>query len=887
MSHKRKRLQLNDDDLIEGRALYSSSDEDSDNEDFNDIPQQYDSDNEREYKKNVHRLAADEDEESTNEQAIPSSTKKFSFDVRGSDLGKRLTRKINQNPKINKAIKSKSIFNDEEEQEVSDEEEEEQGENNILLRAMRNDSDEEENGQVSAFDVPPSAYGNLDEEDEELDEEDGELERGNEDDDVDEMNDDEEIPDDDDVDEMNGDEEDGEISENNDEEEELGRHDIIKTLGKASNSIDKKENNIIDEKDEDNYDTSFFSEAPADIEVSKSFNDMNLSRPLLKAIYEKGYEHPTPIQSRCIPLLLKGRDICASAMTGSGKTAAFILPTLERLLYRDRSRKETLVVALLPTRELAAQCYEDCSHFLQYTDIRCCLITGGNLKIQKQIQVLQSKPEIIIATPGRVVDHLLNSPNFRLDEVEVLILDEADRLLELGFEPQIKTILDHIPTARQTMLFSATMTDDIEQLVKLSLKNPIRVSCDSRTGVASGLTQEFIKLADDENIIMKQAILLSLCTRSFPSEVIIFCNTKSMVRKLKMLLFLKGLKVSELSSSLTQAVRLKELYKFASHETDFLVCTDVASRGLDIKGVKTVINFDMPLNLKTYIHRVGRTARAGASGVAVSMSSESSIAILRKIVRHSKKKGQSVQQRVIPTESIEFWTDKIEEMKPQLKELEQQLRMEEEMQQAEMLAAKNENIEEFREDIMSRPRKEWIMSKAQREELNEKAKAQMVEQDEPTKKKRKLDPEEYENEEEMLAKQPAVEYMDYLEKKPVDKKKKKKESFKREMKEMGIKNWDSYVRKSGKQAKLIHKLKRNHIESDLIHKDKKEKIMQQKEKRKAKLAFKEKKKAKVERIKQQRGAQDKKSEKRAADAFKKTKKQSHSGFKSSKKYKRR
>ncbi|KAG2385767.1 hypothetical protein C9374_002916 [Naegleria lovaniensis] len=917
MSNKRKRFQqLDEDDLIEGRAIYSSEEESSEDEMdvFNDIPQEYDSD--REYKnKNASssRLLKapstnnDDDDDFDMADSIKTKSK---FDFKGSDIGKLVRKKAHENPKMNKLIKSTSIFNEDQEdgtEEPSDEEDDEAAsdgddrvkDNEILLRAMRNDSDDEdeledgeENGEkkISAFDMPPEAFGEDDEDDFEDDEEGDDDDENNDDDEN--IQEDEEMEDDEPEDEQDDDE-----NIQQDEEEEKNRQDIIKTLGKAKTSNDNASSSVSqnaksdenEEKDEEKYDKSFFSEVPADIEASKSFNDMNLSRPLLKAIYEMNYEHPTPIQSRCIPLLLKGRDVCASAVTGSGKTAAFILPTLERLLYRDRSRKETLVLALLPTRELAAQCYEVCSKFAQYTDIRCCLITGGNLKINKQIQVLQTKPEIIIATPGRVVDHLLNTPNFGLDEVEVLILDEADRLLELGFEPQIKTILDHLPTARQTMLFSATMTDDVEQLVKLSLKNPIRVACDPRTGVAGELTQEFIKLQDDEDIMAKQAILLSLCTKSFTSEVIVFCNTKSMVRKLKMLLFLKGLKVSELSSSLTQAVRLKELYKFASHETDFLVCTDVASRGLDIKGVKTVINFDMPLNLKTYIHRVGRTARAGAPGTAVSMCSENSLAILRKIVRHAKKKGQTVQQRVIPPESIEFWTQKIEEMKPQLRELEQQLRLEDEMQQAEMLTTKNENMEEFKEDIMSRPRKEWIMSKSQHKELNERAKAQMIEEDEDTKpshKKRKLDPEEFENEEEMMKKPMHVDHTDFLEKKPLDKKKKQRQAFKREMKEAGIKNWDKFVKRQVKQDKVINRMKRNNIDSDLVKKHNKEKALQQKEKRKAKKEYKEKKKALAMKTSSQR--MDKKSTNRASTEKKKTnKKPSHGGFKSSKKYKRR
>jgi ATP-dependent RNA helicase DDX27 len=187
----------------------------------------------------------------------------------------------------------------------------------------------------------------------------------------------------------------------------------------------------------------------------------------------------------------------------------------------------------------------------KHTDIRCCLITGGGVNANKQISVLRQNPEIVIATPGRIVDHLVNTPNFGIEGVEILVLDEADRLLEMGFMPQIESILEHVPKARQTMLFSATMTDDVDKLIKLSLKNPIRVAVDVRTNVAENLTQEFIRIRDRNED--REAILLSLCTRSFTEKTIIFCNLKTTVRKLHMLFHIRGLKASELSGDLQQA----------------------------------------------------------------------------------------------------------------------------------------------------------------------------------------------------------------------------------------------------------------------------------------------------------------------------------------------
>ncbi|KAL9656273.1 hypothetical protein ABK040_007886 [Willaertia magna] len=847
-SVKRKRILLNEDDLINGKAIYTSDDDD--NNDTGDIPMMVDSDEETGFIMNKD----DEDEEGI-------ATKGFSFDFKGSDL----TKKLHQHQETPKFQKVFSNEEEDDEEEISDDEDEEEHrvkENELLLRAIKDESKEFK----SILDIPYNPKENDDDDEDEEnddnemndDEEEEENNEDNNDDEEDNINNDDDEEGNEEDDNIQDDEEDTDIS-------AVQKEDTIKGISNigSSKSVEKEK-----------YDKSFFSEG-LDIEPSKSFTDMNLSRSLLKAVYEMGYEHPTPIQARCIPLLLKGRDICASAMTGSGKTAAFILPTLERLLFRDKSQKQSLVLVLLPTRELAAQCYEVTCKFAQYTDIRCCLITGGGTKSGKQTQALVSKPEIIIATPGRIVDHLLNTANFGLDEIEVLILDEADRLLEMGFEPQLKTILEHIPAARQTLLFSATMTDDVKKLIKLSLKNPVRVDCDSRNNVAYNLTQEFVKLDKDADMWSKEAVLLALCTRSFQSEVIIFCNTKSMVRNLRVLFHIFGLKVSELSASLSQAARLHELQKFVTRETDFLICTDVASRGLDIKGVKTVINFDMPLNLKTYIHRVGRTARAGASGVAVSLTSENNFTLLRNIVKHSKKKNQVVQQRIIPPETLDYWKQKLEENKKEVYELSKEVELEEEVLKAEIQAEKVENLEEFSEDIQMRPKKEWIMDKSSKKILDKEAKKEQMEELgdevlEPKLKKLKA-----------AQKPESLDYRDFLDVKPVGKKKRRREAFLKDMKEMGIKDYDNLVRKQKSFMKKVFQLKRTGQGDEAIVKEyNQNKAKQKKQRAKAKKEYKEKKK--VEAIKR-----DAAKPKEQPKPKKKTSKPSHGGFKSKKKYKRR
>ncbi|KAL0488888.1 ATP-dependent RNA helicase ddx, partial [Acrasis kona] len=426
----------------------------------------------------------------------------FHFDFKGSDLdGVIVSTKKNKNllenvleqeGMMDDATDSKMlIFNNDGVKSMESESDDEDGDDD-----EDNEESEDEGDNQDGDDDEQDGQDDDDNEDDDEDDQESHMKQGNLDDDDEEQFDDaSQLP-----------------------------EDVIAPV-KPKPSKKQAQHNDDDEQEEESYDKTYFKEETPNLDLKTTFNTMSLSRPLLKAIDELGYTNPTPIQSRSIPVLLQGSDLCASAVTGSGKTAAFLLPTLERLLYRDRSFKAVRVLVLLPTRELAAQCYGVCEALAKHTDIRCCLITGGGINSGKQVQALRQNPEIIIATPGRLVDHLVNTPNFGIEGVEILVLDEADRLLEMGFMPQIESILEHVPKARQTMLFSATMTDDVDQLIKLSLKNPIRLSVDNRVGVAKKLTQEFIKVKDREGD--KDAILLSLVTRSFQTRTIIFCNLKA------------------------------------------------------------------------------------------------------------------------------------------------------------------------------------------------------------------------------------------------------------------------------------------------------------------------------------------------------------------------
>lgn len=447
----------------------------------------------------------------------------------------------------------------------------------------------------------------------------------------------------------------------------------------------------------------FFTEAPPQ-EFDKKFSDMNLSRPILKGVSSQGFMHPTPIQASAIPLGLLGKDICACAVTGSGKTAAYVLPILERILFKPKSGSFTRVLIIVPTRELGIQVSSVVSSLSAFmSSVTMCMAVGG-MDIKSQEANIRQGPDIIVATPGRLIDLLYNTPTFDLSTIEILVIDEADRCLDENFKDQLNEIVKSCSPGRQTMLFSATMTDEVKELASLSLNSPVRLFINKNTEVASGLTQEFVRIRTlQEN--SRIPIICALCCRSFNENVMIFVPTKKLAHELRIVLSLLKLNVDELHGNLTMAQRVDALAKFKEGKTDILVSTDLASRGLDIEGVKTVINYSLPTTVKRYVHRVGRTARAGKLGRSITLAGETERKIMKEVVKSSTG---PVKNRIIPQNILLKYVQRCEQLKPTILSF---MKTEEEdklMRITNMEVNKAKNMLEHEEEIFSRPARQFM-----------------------------------------------------------------------------------------------------------------------------------------------------------------------------------
>ncbi|MGE0623893.1 MAG: DEAD/DEAH box helicase [Pseudomonadales bacterium] len=372
------------------------------------------------------------------------------------------------------------------------------------------------------------------------------------------------------------------------------------------------------------------------------FDALGIGDSLCRALRELGYEHPTAIQQQAIPEALDGADILGLAQTGTGKTAAFSLPILEHLLadrVRARSRHPSVLI-LAPTRELAAQIQADIADYARHTKIRHTCIFGG-VSAQKQIRALADGVEVLVATPGRLLD-LAGSRDVNLSEVTHLVLDEADRLLDMGFIRDVNRIVGMLPEERQSMLFSATMPKEVAALAARILDNPVRIDVSPEKLTVEKIEQGVVHVGNDR----KQDVLQALLHEPEVTRAIVFTRTKHGANRVAKKLDQVGIAAEAIHGNKSQNARQRALDSFKSGDAWVLVATDIAARGIDIEGVSHVINFELPHEPESYVHRIGRTARAGASGVAWSLVDPSEISRLKAIERLTRVRPATMQVHV-------------------------------------------------------------------------------------------------------------------------------------------------------------------------------------------------------------------------------------------------
>ena len=386
-----------------------------------------------------------------------------------------------------------------------------------------------------------------------------------------------------------------------------------------------------------------------------SFSDFGLAKPLLRAINESGYTEPTPIQASAIPPILSGRDIIATAKTGTGKTAGFTLPLLQRMMDLEPARSKMVhTLILAPTRELAAQIGKSVADYGRHLTLRSLTVFGG-VSIQTQVRPLQKGVDILIATPGRLLD-LQRQGAVNLSKVGFLVLDEADRMLDMGFIPDIQRITQLLPKERQNLMFSATFSQEIRDLGKKFLNNPVRIDVSPANATADNVNQSIYQI-DKPN---KGKLLVNLLREGGHTQVLIFSRTKHGADKLTRVLKQENIKASAIHGNKTQAARKRALQDFTCGKLKVLVATDIASRGLDIKQLPLVVNYDLPYVPEDYVHRIGRTGRAGATGQAISLVTLEERKQLHAIETLT---GKKLDKKDVPGMTIEFPAHKAKKTK--------------------------------------------------------------------------------------------------------------------------------------------------------------------------------------------------------------------------------
>jgi ATP-dependent RNA helicase RhlE len=376
-----------------------------------------------------------------------------------------------------------------------------------------------------------------------------------------------------------------------------------------------------------------------------TFDELGLAPEVLQAVRDAGYTHPTPIQQQAIPLALAGRDLIGLAQTGTGKTAGFTLPIIHNLLSAPlidgagQAMHRVRVLILTPTRELAAQVEESFRKYGQHTTLRVVPIFGG-VGIEPQAKALRRGVDVVVATPGRLLDHM-ERQNVVFDDLEVLVLDEADRILDMGFAPQLNRIVDDIPPYRQTLLFSATMPPEVEALARKYLRKPVVVQVGRRSEAVSTVTHAVYPVPRDR----KTTLLVELLKQADMDSVLIFTRTKHGADKIVRHLEDSGIAATAMHADKSQGERTRALEDFKSGKIRVLVATDIAQRGLDVFGITHVINYDVPQQPEDYVHRIGRTGRAAATGDAYTFMAADEIAMVRTIERTI---GQQIPRISVP-----------------------------------------------------------------------------------------------------------------------------------------------------------------------------------------------------------------------------------------------
>jgi len=384
-----------------------------------------------------------------------------------------------------------------------------------------------------------------------------------------------------------------------------------------------------------NLDAKYNESEPAP--PPQRFDTLPLDPKLLRAVLDSGYTAMTPIQAKAIPIVLDGRDVMGAAQTGTGKTAAFTLPLLQKMLRHETAsaspaRHPVRALVIAPTRELADQVANNVKTYAKHTLLRSTVVFGG-IDMKPQTAVLKTGVEVLIATPGRLLDHI-EAKNCVLNQVEYVVLDEADRMLDIGFLPDLQRILSYLPKQRQTLLFSATFSPEIRRLAQSYLQDPILVEVARPNATATNVEQRFYSTTDDD----KRAVVRQLLKSRELSQAIVFVNSKLGAARLARSFERDGLRTAALHGDKSQDERLKSLAAFKAGEVDLLVATDVAARGLDITDLPAVFNFDVPFHAEDYVHRIGRTGRAGASGLAVTLVTRDDTRMVSDIEKLIKKK---------------------------------------------------------------------------------------------------------------------------------------------------------------------------------------------------------------------------------------------------------